>query len=71
MDFVDVRLWAADAVVLFDWLMRTDLDQIPVEDASQRQALEALLGRLGHVLDVPSRAQLAEARAALAETTGT
>jgi hypothetical protein len=68
IDFVDVRLWAADAVVLFDWLMRTDLDQIPVEDAAQRQALEALLGRLGHVLDVPSRAQLAEARAALGET---
>ena len=62
MDFVDVRLWSADAVVLFDWLMRADLDQVPVDDPSQRQALEALLGRLGHVLDVPSRAQLDLAR---------
>lgn len=68
IDFVDVRLWEADAVVLFDWLMQTDLDQVPVEDPSQRQALEALLGRLGHVLDVPSRTQLAAARAALTDS---
>lgn len=63
IDFVDVRLWAADAVVLFDWLMRVDLDKVPLEHPSQRQALDALLGRLGHVLDVPSRAQLDDARA--------
>jgi hypothetical protein len=65
LDFVDVRLWQADAVVLFDWLMRVNLDDLPFEDPAQRQALADLLGRLGHVLDVPSRDQLAHARAEL------
>jgi hypothetical protein len=60
--FVDVRLWSADAVVLFDWLMGADLDRLPLDHPSQRQALAALLGGLGNVLDVPSRAQLDEAR---------
>ena len=62
-EFVDVRLWSADAVVLFDWLMQADLDELPLDHPSQRQAMAALLGSLGNVLDVPSRAQLAEARA--------
>jgi hypothetical protein len=54
MDFVDVRLWMADAVVLFDWLLKVDLDAVPVDHPAQRQALADLFGRLGHVLDVPS-----------------
>jgi hypothetical protein len=62
IDFVDVRLWRADAVVLFDWLMRADLDAVRFEHPAQRQALRDLFGRLGHVLDVPSRAQVDEAR---------
>jgi hypothetical protein len=53
MEFVDVRLWMADAVVLFDWLLKVDLDQVPVDHPAQRQALADLFGRLGHVLDVP------------------
>ncbi|MGH9213326.1 MAG: hypothetical protein ACRD2C_22045 [Acidimicrobiales bacterium] len=63
LGFVDVRLWAADAVVLFDWLMQADLEQLAFDHPSQRQALAALLGGLGNVLDVPSRAQLDDARA--------
>lgn len=58
MDFVDVRLWMADAVVLFDWLLKVDLDTVPVDHPAQRQALADLFGRLGHVLDVPSSRQL-------------
>ena len=61
LDFVDVRLWKADAVVLFDWLLKVDLDRVPVEHPAQRQALADLFGRLGHELDVPSNAQLNDA----------
>ena len=67
MDFVDVRLWTADAVVLFDWLLKVDLDKVPVEHPAQRQALADLFGRLGHVLDVPSTKQLNEALAQLSQ----
>jgi hypothetical protein len=67
MDFVDVRLWAADAVVLFDWLLKVDLDRVPVEHPAQRQALADLFGRLGHVLDVPSTKQLNDALAQLSQ----
>jgi hypothetical protein len=70
LEFVDVRLWAADAVVLFDWLLRADLDQIPVDDPSQRPALAALLGQMGSVLDVPSRAQLSDAREQVVRNSG-
>jgi hypothetical protein len=67
MDFVDVRLWSADAVVLFDWLLKVDLEAVPVEHPAQRQALADLFGRLGHVLDVPSTQQLHEAFDALTQ----
>ena len=68
MDFVDVRLWSADAVVLFDWLLKVDLETVPVDHPAQRQALADLFGRLGHVLDVPSTKQLNEAFDALTQT---
>jgi len=61
LDFVDVRLWKADAVALFDWLLKVDLEKVPVEHPAQRQALADLFGRLGHVLDVPSTGQLHDA----------
>ena len=38
-----VDLWPYDAIVLFDWLMTVDFDQIPVEHKAQRQALADLL----------------------------
>ncbi|UOZ11541.1 hypothetical protein [Amycolatopsis sp. WQ 127309] len=43
---VTVRLWRADAVVLFDWLMSTDLDAVPITHPAQKQALTDLLSRL-------------------------
>lgn len=64
-DFVDIRLWRADALMLFDWLMQVDLERVPVQHPAQRQALADMFGRLGEVLDVPSRAQLDQARSQL------
>lgn len=43
---VTVKLWRADAVVLFDWLMSTDLDTVPITHPAQKQALADLLARL-------------------------
>jgi hypothetical protein len=39
----NVDLWPYDAIVLFDWLMTVDFDQIPVEHKAQKQALADLL----------------------------
>jgi hypothetical protein len=43
---VHVPLWRADAIVLFDWLMSTDLDTVPITHPAQKQALADLLARL-------------------------
>ncbi|RSO09150.1 hypothetical protein DMH26_02010 [Streptomyces sp. WAC 05379] len=43
---VDLRLWRSDAVVLFDWLMSTDLNSVPITHPAQKQALADLLARL-------------------------
>jgi hypothetical protein len=46
-------LWRADAVVLFDWLMRTDLNTIPIEHPAEKQALTDLLSRIEGYTDIP------------------
>jgi hypothetical protein len=43
---VDLSMWRADAIVLFDWLMSVDLDQKPIRHPSEKQALADLLSRL-------------------------
>ncbi|MGW1196582.1 hypothetical protein ACWD4B_12140 [Streptomyces sp. NPDC002536] len=43
---VTVRLGRADAIVLFDWLMTTDLNSVPVTHPAQKQALADLLSRM-------------------------
>jgi hypothetical protein len=43
---ITVKLWRADAVVLFDWLMSTDLNTVPVTHQAQKQALADLLSAL-------------------------
>ena len=48
---VTVRLWRADAVVLYDWLMSTDLNTVPITHNGQKQALTDLLGALIHDTD--------------------
>jgi len=40
-----VRMWRADTVVPFDWLMSTDLNSVPVTHPAQKQALAELLSR--------------------------
>ena len=50
---VRIDLWRADAIVLFDWLMSVDLNTVPVQHPSQKQALADLLTRLETETDVP------------------
>ncbi|MEU8382150.1 hypothetical protein [Streptosporangium sp. NPDC048865] len=45
-DMTALSLWTADAVVLFDWLLSVDLDQLPVRHLAQKQALMDLLQQL-------------------------
>jgi hypothetical protein len=49
---VNVRLWRADAIVLFDWLMSTDLNAVPITHQAQKQALADLLSRFEWACDV-------------------
>ncbi|WP_328889341.1 hypothetical protein [Streptomyces sp. NBC_00316] len=71
---VNVRLWRADAVVLFDWLMSTDLDAVPITHPAQKQALADLLGRFEWACDVDITAsteeEIAEAQEAVAKDMG-
>ena len=54
---VDIRLWRADAVVLFDWLMTVDLNAVPISHPAEKQALADLLTRLEHETDIPGVTQ--------------
>jgi hypothetical protein len=48
---VRLDLWRADAVVLFDWLMTVDLNEVPISHPAEKQALADLLTLL-EVTDV-------------------
>lgn len=50
---VTLTLWRADAIVLFDWLMSADLNDVPADHPAVKQALADLLGRLEVDTDVP------------------
>jgi hypothetical protein len=65
---VTVRLWRADAIVLFDWLMSTDLDLVPVTHPAQKQALADLLSRLEWAADTDLTGSTAEEIAAAQQT---
>ena len=67
-----IRLWRADAVVLFDWLMSTDLNSVPISHPAQKQALTDLLARLEQDTDVTAvdDAEIAAAQAAVAQDMG-
>lgn len=43
---VPLALWRSDAVVLFDWLMSTDLNAVPIRYPAEKQAFVDLLARL-------------------------
>ncbi|MGK5555099.1 hypothetical protein ACSNOI_26140 [Actinomadura kijaniata] len=64
---VNVTLWRADAVVLFDWLTSTDLDTVPITHPAQKQALADLLGSLEAEADVDVTASTEEEIAAAQE----
>ncbi|AOR36622.1 hypothetical protein BFF78_41165 [Streptomyces fodineus] len=61
---VSVRLWRADAIVLFDWLANTDLDAVPVTHPAQKQALADLLSRMEWAADADLASCTAEEIAA-------
>jgi hypothetical protein len=42
IQWVNVRLLKADAVVLYDWLRETDLNTVPITHPAQKQALADL-----------------------------
>ena len=75
---VQIELWRADAIVLFDWLMSVDLNSVPVEHPAQKQALMDLLTRLETEADVPygeggtglTQAEIDVAQAALSADMG-
>ena len=61
---VNLTLWRADALVLFDWLMEVDEDRVPVTHPAQRQVLRDLLNRLETDTDVAraTREEVEEAK---------
>ena len=69
---VELSLWRSDAVVLFDWLMSTDLNTVPITHPAQKQALADLLNRLEGWTDIPGLTdeQIAEAQAQVAADMG-
>lgn len=69
---VEVKLWRADAVVLFDWLMSVDLNQVPITHPAEKQALMDLLTRLEQETDVPgvTQEEIDQARAEVARDMG-
>lgn len=50
---IELRLWRADAIVLFDWLHRVDLNTVEVDHPAEKQALADLLTRLELETDIP------------------
>jgi hypothetical protein len=65
---VTLRLWRADAIVLFDWLARTDLNTVPISHPAQKQALADLFTRLEQETDIPGvdQSQIGAAQADVA-----
>jgi hypothetical protein len=66
-----VDLWRSDAIVLFDWLKRTDLNAVPIEHPAEKQALQDLLSRLemSDVIAV-TQEEIDEARSEVAKDMG-
>lgn len=50
---VNITIWRADAIVLFDWLMSTDLNTVPMTHPAEKQALTDLLTRIEGYTDIP------------------
>lgn len=53
-DSVSLRLTRAEALVLFDWLVRADAaENLPIEDSAEQQVLWRLEGQLEKTLLEP------------------
>ena len=50
---VDLTLSRVGAIVIFDWLKRTDLNTVEIEHPAEKQALTDLLTQLETSTDVP------------------
>ncbi|MFB8281555.1 hypothetical protein [Nocardia colli] len=48
---VNIRLWRADAIVLYDWLRSTDMITVPITHPAQKQALVDLFARFEWAAD--------------------
>ena len=78
LPMVDLSLWRADAIVLFDWLHRVDLNAVPIDHPAEKQALMDLFTRLEGYSDVPggesgnglTQAEIDAARAEVAKDMG-
>ncbi|MER5622759.1 MULTISPECIES: hypothetical protein [unclassified Streptosporangium] len=69
-DMTALSLWTADAVVLFDWLINVDLDQIPVQHLAQKQALMDLLQQLDRSVPGYTHADIEQAHRLLTREMG-
>ena len=68
---VTINLWESDAIVLFDWLMSTDLNTVPITHPAQKQALADLLTRLKESVDTSvTQEQIDAAQAEVARDMG-
>lgn len=71
---VNIRLWRADAIVLFDWLTSTDLNTVPITHPAQKQALADLCSRFKWACDYNvmecSEEEIAAAQADVAKDMG-
>lgn len=72
MPRVQLQLRRADAIVLFDWLMSVDLNDVPIDHPAEKQALADLLTRLGQETDIPgvTQAEIDQAREEVARDMG-
>lgn len=74
LPIVNLSLWRADAIVLFDWLRSTDLNTVPITHPAQKQALADVLSRFEWAADTDitdvSAEDIAAAQAAVAKDMG-
>lgn len=71
---LNLSLWLADAIVLWDWLQTTDLNTVPITHPAQKQALADLFGQFewGADIDVTvsTPEEIASAQAEVARDMG-
>jgi hypothetical protein len=67
-----LKLWSADAVVLFDWLMNVDWNEVPVSHRAEKQALTDLSSALEAQVPVMgmTQGQIDRARRAVSKDMG-